>query len=139
VRNGEAILIDVRSTRSGPIAADLASLEVSIAFDFYGPGSTQDSWTKAIDMLYVPDSIDRPPRLVPSHEPEALLWGALRYIRQQASFLVTKPSEYRELLAMYLLRRACFRSEKERPGDEHRRAYALLIAARLVRSLPGER
>ena len=66
VRSGESILIDFRSTRCGPIAADLASLEVSIAFDCYGPGSTQATWKKAIDALYDDGNIDRPPKLGPN-------------------------------------------------------------------------
>jgi hypothetical protein len=139
VRNGESMLIDFRSTRAGPIAADLASLEVSLAFDCYGPGTTQVSWTAAIDGLYSIASIDTPPKPLLSHTSEAWLWGAVRLIRQQASFLTTHPQEYRELLAIYLLRRGCFRVESERSGDDHRRAYALVVGERLLRSLEGER
>lgn len=137
MRNGEAILIDFRSTRTGPITADLAALETSIAFDSYAQGSGKDTWTKTIDDLYTPANIDRPPKPLLSHCSEAGLWGALRHIRQQASFLVTQSHEYRELLTIYLLRRACFRIERDRPGDEHRRAYALVLAERLLRSLAG--
>lgn len=135
VRNGEAILIDFRSTRTGPITADLAALETSIAFDSYAPGSGKDAWTKTIDDLYTPANIDTVPKPLLSHCSEAWLWGAVRHIRQQASFLTTQPHEYREMLALYLVRRGCFRIERERPGDEHRRAYALVLAERLLRSL----
>jgi hypothetical protein len=135
VRNGEAILIDFRSTRIGPVVADLASLEVSIAFDCYGPGSTQATWSKIVDELYGKALVDRAPKPLLNQCAEVWLWNAVRYIRQQASFLATQAHEYREILAMYLLRRACFRVEKERPGDEYRRAYALVTAAKVVRSL----
>ncbi len=135
VRNGEAILIDFRSTRAGPIAADLAALEISIAFDCYAEGSGKDAWTQTIDDLYTPANIDTPPNPLLSHCSEAWLWGAVRHIRQHASFLVTERHEYRELLTIYLLRRASFRIERDRPGDEHRRPYALVVAERLMRSL----
>ena len=137
VRNGEAILIDFRSTRSGPITADLAALETSIAFDRFAHASGSIAWTKVIDDLYTPANIDRPPEPLLSHCSEAWLWGALRHIRQQASFLVTHPHEYRELLTLYLLRRACFRIERDHEGDDYRRAYALVLAERLLRSLAG--
>lgn len=135
VRDGQAILIDFRSTRQGPIAADLASLEVSVAFDSYGKGTTQASWTRAIDDLYDVANIDNPPKPLLSHSCEAWLWSAVRLIRQQASFLRSSASEYRELLAIYLLRRAGFRIEHEREGDGYRRAYALIVGERLLASL----
>lgn len=139
VRNGEAILIDFRSTRTGPIALDFATLEISIAFDRYGAGSSQGSWTKMVDGLYCAASIGAPAAAPVAPCPESWLWRTVQYIRQQAQWLGIGPLEYREVLAVQLLRRACFRVELERPGDEHRRAYAVVLAARLVGSLCGTR
>lgn len=135
VRNGESILIDFRSTRSGPIAADLAALETSIAFDRFPHGSEQAAWAAIVKKLYAPENIDRPPGPLLSHCPEAWLWAAVRNIRQHASFLVTEKHEYRELVALYLLSKACHKPEQDRAGDEHRRSYAVVLGESLIQSL----
>jgi len=131
VRGGDAILIDFNSTRtSGPLVADPASLEVSLACEV-GPAEKDNvGWREVVDKLYDPSYLLRPPPPPNEPAPREWLWSCIRQIRLIGLASQTTDKEYQFALALYLLRRASFRDES--PPDRYRRAYAYVLASRLV-------
>lgn len=134
VRGHDAILIDLAHTKQGPLVADAASLEVGLAFEA-GDDTDDKGWSELMDTLYSRDCLLRPP--VPPREPRARewLWSSIRQIRVVALAEEVSPFEYATALAIYLLRRAMFPADS--PADGFRRAYAYVLAERLISCLGG--
>lgn len=137
VRDGDATLIDFYSTRIGPLVADSASLEVSLAFQAYGGpgGGDAEGWRAFVDRLYQPAHLAACPPPLATPDPRGWLWDCVRHIRRVALASRTSPREYEAVLAFYLFRRATFATESRLPGDGDRRAYALLIAERILEAI----
>jgi hypothetical protein len=138
VRGGDAILIDFASTRLGPLVADAASLEVSLAFEAGAHDEDNEGWRETIDRLYERELIERapPPAIEPSKR--EWLWTAVRQIRLIALAQgVSAPDEYATALAVYLLRRSMYEGQSE--SDEFRRAHAYTVAERILQEMAAKR
>ncbi len=136
VRKDDAILIDFAHARSGPAAADLAQLEVSLAFDTMEGDHQSDDWRLLVDGIYSADGVRA------SFKPGAVAHGpswihrAVAEVRSFASASVTDPDEYMRVLAVYLLRQACYPASQKMPThDEYRRTFAHWLACRLISHL----
>ena len=145
VRNGDAILIDLGSARMGPIAGDPACLEVALAMDvrFSDVGIDPNRWNTDVDRLFACEAFDLPLTPVDAQTPWQHRINAVRKVRTLAQAAQTCPTGYQSAIAMYLLRRAMYAAHdfREQPRrfrqelqaiDAHRRAYALILAERLV-------
>ena len=133
VRGNDAILIDFERVRQGPILADRALFEVSLAFEERS-GDNNDGWFGLIDTLYGQAHFVKapPPPLDPA--PREWLWNCVRQVRAFALADETTPKEYQLITAICLLRYArlpCRNTDTD-VADE-RRAYAYVIAERLMR------
>ena len=129
VRNNDPILIDFYSTRTGPLVADPASLEVSLAFDERAiPECGFQRWTKFIDALFS-DFKTPTPMIQPSRF--EWLWTTIRQIRL-LNLCSMSELEYRVGLIMFLYRYASFNSSALTNTGKDARAYALVIAERLL-------
>jgi hypothetical protein len=135
VRGNDAILIDFQRVRIGPLLADHACLEISLAFNEYS-GDTNEGWTNLMDTLFSEASFAHPPG--PALEPaqREWLWNAVRQIRTIALANQTSLKEYLQLVVISLLR---FARLPERPTDtsvaEERKAYAYVIADKLAKAV----
>jgi hypothetical protein len=131
VRGNDAILIDFQRVRTGPLLADHACLEISLAFNEYS-GDTNEGWTSLIDALFSDASFVHPPG--PALEParREWIWNAVRQIRTIALANQSAPKEYLQVVLISLLR---FARLPARSTDtsiaEERKAYAYVIADRL--------
>ena len=140
VRGGDAILIDLGSVKHGPLSGDLACLETSFAFGNYDDDDdaafNEEAWVASIDQLYDARWFRRvPPRAMGSGV-RVPLFNCARQVRSIALPGQACGSEYISAVAMYLSRRAMH------PGDGpdgFRRAYALVIADRLIGALEDGR
>ena len=132
VRGNEAILIDFERVQTGPLLADHACLEISLAFNEHENDSS-DGWTSLIDTLFSEANFVHPPgpALVPARR--EWLWNAVRQIRTIALANQRSQKEYLQIVAIALLR---FARLPGRPTDtsiaETRKAYAYFIADRLT-------
>lgn len=135
VRNNDAIIIDLANAEMGPMCADLASLDVWLAFQVPPEGhrSTRELWTKVVGSLYEPRGVNRLP--AQEHSDAGLDWllSSVRQIRMISMTVCESETEYATAVALYLLRRASYPSEGE--DDEYRRAYAYWLGSMLVSSL----
>jgi len=136
VRGTDAILIDFAKTRTGPIVADPAALEVSLAFAITSESDDNEGWRKLIDRLYKHAYLRQAPPPAAQPLPREWLWTCVRQIRMFALSMETSGGEYRDALVAYLLRFAMFPAESEK--EEHRRAYAIVIAERLLEEPEAE-
>ena len=145
VRNGDAILIDLGSAREGPIVGDPACLEVALAMDVRSSDLTTDreAWTKDVDMLFDPEGFLRAHLPVEADGPWKHRVNAIRKVRILAGAAQTCATGYQSAVAMYLLRRSMYEAgtfeehteadrDKLREIDGYRRAYAMVLADRLV-------
>lgn len=135
MRGRDAILIDFASVRRGPLVADPASLEVDLVCSSECSNDPY-LWVELMERLYDPARLARlvPPALTPA--PREWLWNAVRRVRAHAlEGMVDGVEAYRQALATYFYRRATFRAEgtgDDKVADEFRRAYALVIAGKLL-------
>ena len=139
VRKEDAIVIDFAHACTGPACADLAHLEVSLAFDTSTDDQQGDDWRRVVAGLYEPDAISA------SLTPGALVQGstwiheAVAEIRALVPASIVDRDEYKRVLAVYLLRQASYPASKKCPEhDEYRRTFAYWLACRLTESLQAE-
>lgn len=137
VRKEDAIVIDFAHAMIGPMSADLASLEVWLAFKVpLDRVVDREGWRQATERLYRPDSIDLAMVGLTLEVTDAQAEPCLREIRFLAQGSTHSAEEYRRVLALYLLRHATFPAEEScREEDEFRRTYAYWLANRLVVAL----
>jgi Ternary complex associated domain 9 len=132
VRGNDAILIDFQRVRTGPLLADHACLEISLAFNEH-EGDSNDGWTKLIDTLFSDTNFVHPPGPPLEPAPREWLWNAVRQIRTIALANQRSQTEYLQIVVISLLR---FARLPRRPTDtsiaEARKAYAYFIADRLA-------
>lgn len=138
VRKSDAIVIDLAHATKGPMSADLASLEVWLAFKVAEDEtlSEQQQWQGDMERLYAPEVVDHMLLDEATGSRPGWLADCLREIRTLAAKSVFTADEYKRVLAIYILRWASFKSfgssEEVRRVDEHRRAYAYWLANRLI-------
>lgn len=139
VRSNDAIIIDLANARSGPLCADLASLEVWLSFQvpqnpLHRPDRT--AWKKTVDELYTFDTVLRPPSNLSVGPGIDWLRSSLRQVRMIAATVCDTNEEYATATALYLLRRAAYPAQQDCiEEDGFRRAYAYWLGARLVNHL----
>lgn len=139
VRKEDSILIDFAHASPGPACADLAHLEVSLAFDGR-PGDEQgETWKQAVMELYTPEAIVASLPQPAAVKKDTWMQAAVAEIRALVPAAVANPAspeEYMRVLAVYLLRHASFRANKGDKGeDEYRRTFAFWLACRLAEHL----
>ena len=137
VRKEDAIVIDFAQAMNGPMCADLASLEVWLAFKVpLDHAVDREAWREATERLYRPEAIDFAMTGLALEVTDGLADSCLREIRLLAQASTHSAEEYRRVLALYLLRHATFPAEDGcREEDEFRRAYAYWLANRLIVAL----
>jgi hypothetical protein len=154
VRHGEAVLIDFYKSDIGPLAADLASLEVAICFsleadtqwDEIKHGSYLQSdrfieWRRHIDSLFVfkPGEFGMVPPLQEQPCVHDWMWSACRQLRLMAHYLEPSEDAYACLLAAYLLRMAMFPDDDNKievsSPDAIVRGYAYYSAERILSAM----
>ena len=137
VRKEDAIVIDFAHAMIGPMSADLASLEVWLAFKVpLDRAVDREVWCQSTERLYRPESVDLAMTGLTLEVANATADPCLREIRLLAQGSTYSAEEYRRVLALYLLRQATFPPEEIcREEDEFRRTYAYWLANRLVVAL----
>jgi hypothetical protein len=143
VRSSDAILIDFEKCEPAPILNDVASLDISVAFDCCY-GALLEEWSNWLAAIYSVESvIDRTER-PPIPHPLEHQWRCIRYLRRFARE-ETRSKEYAVLLALHLLRRSTYKKDTEgKTGDDRsaaiqRLAHALLAAQVLIDALTDGR
>jgi hypothetical protein len=131
VRNSDAILIDFYLTRIGPIAADPASLEATLLFSAVDEEDKYATWRKTVDALFKEEYLEHAPPPAKQPHPREWLWNCVRQIRLVALGMQTSKFEYAAVLGIYSLRCAMFKADY--PEEELRRAYAYVLAERLLK------
>ncbi len=136
VRKQDAIVIDFAHTTTGPMCADLASLEVWLAFKVaHGEAPDNLRWKARIDQLYHPDTLADAWNEAPDQTPGYWLTNCVREIRRIAAARHSL-DEYQRVLSVYLLRHASFPPDEECAiEDEYRRTFAYWLANRMVMQL----
>ena len=136
VRKDDAILIDFAHACTGPASADLAQLEVSLAFDTMEGDEQGEEWRAIVMNLYSAEAIRA------SLQPQAVavsgtwIHEVVAEIRSLACASVTGEDEYMRVLAVYLLRQGCLpESKKLTAQNEYRRTFAYWLACRLTEHL----
>ncbi|TXD63280.1 aminoglycoside phosphotransferase family protein [Ralstonia sp. TCR112] len=129
VRKSDAIIIDFAHAAKGPMCADLASLEVFLAFAIpSGIQIDEPVWRKDMDLLYSPDGLLSIEGVASAAQP--WLVPCLQEIRALAERAAMSTFEYHRVLAVYLLRHASYKGTSD--DDTTRRAYAYWLANRIV-------
>jgi len=134
VRNNDAIIIDLANARIGPLCADVASLEVWLAFQV--PGSIKQIphrsvWTQVVKHLFSPAEVTRSPTLANTDVGLDWLRACVRQTRMIAGVICECDSEYATAVALHLLRRAQY-LDGANEEDEYRRSYAYFLGSQLV-------
>jgi Phosphotransferase enzyme family len=154
VRNGEAVLIDFYKSDIGPLAADLASLEIAICFSIeadtewdekkdgrYADSDRFKEWRRHIDKLFkfVPGEFGMVPPLQEQPCLHGWMWSACRQLRLMAYYIEPDEDAYGFLLSAYLLRMTMFPEDEGKivPGspDFLVRGYAYWCAERILRAI----
>ncbi|EKD96564.1 MAG: Aminoglycoside phosphotransferase [uncultured bacterium] len=149
VRGSDAVIIDFPRCEHGPILLDLATLDVSIAFDstpilikeniyekeIYKKLEEEyekkfKEWLSFVSDIFSIGKILGLPMYKNGHEPLAREWSCIRQIRRLALLDQEDKHEYAICVAIELLRRSMF-------GDENPRVAgcAYYLADRLIKSL----
>jgi len=134
VRNGDSIIIDLANVGIGPLFADLASLEVWLAFEMPRTAlasADEARWQKLVTELFEPGRVLRPPALASRDQTLDWLTGCVRQTRMLAHAVCGSEVEYATAIALYLLRRAQY-VDMSVDGDQHRRAVAYYLASQIV-------
>lgn len=134
VRDNDAIIIDLAKTCSGPLCADLASLDVWLSFEPPSEVPDRSAWLDLVKNLYSPTGLSRPPINEPGDSGMDWLHGSIRKIRMHSA-AICEPVEYQTAIALYLLRRACYPARGNHVEDAFRRAAAYWVGSNLVGSL----
>ncbi len=138
VKGDDAILIDFYSVDgSGPLTADPATLEVSLSFEF-GAGENPDfeKWRVFIDEAYNPVQLLKPLALS-DPIPNEYTW-LRRAIRETRHILIGCDccgEEIQAMIAACLMRIARVLRDDAPPFEIHHRAYALVVAERIIDSM----
>lgn len=139
VRAGDAILIDLGSVQPGPLTGDPACLETFLAFETRTSDDLLEfeQWKKEVDALFNPAKFQHLPPPHFGSDSWALRWNAARKVRILGQPAQACDTEYRTAVAVYLLRRSMFRANEKVlcATDDDRRAYAMVIAERLIESV----
>lgn len=145
VRRHDSIVIDFGSMQDfGPLSADPAFLEVSLAFgtDSADSADTFDEWRRFIDEIFLDGSPANPP--VPSMDHFHFIWlrKALRELRHVVKCCGVSDCEMQLVLCGCMLRFARldpsdFKDKALVSLSEKRRAYALVVADRLLQRIEG--
>lgn len=137
VRKQDAIVIDFAHATTGPMCADLASLEVWLAFKV-PTNDTLDrpQWKKRVEELYRPEIVDEDVKTMLPESSDDFVRTCLLEIRRIAGSSTFGTDEYKRVLAVYLLRHASFPPDECcEAEDEYRRTYAYWLANRMVTAL----
>jgi hypothetical protein len=143
VRGKDAILIDFSAVKNGPITADPITLEVSLIFgtDKDDQSDKWDEWKTFVNEIYSGVPIHQPPSLSTDPGPFSWLYKAIWEIRHVLLGCDCKQEETPAVLAAYLLRFGRLPMDKF-PDDAlsqmalSKQAYAIVIAERIVNSIP---
>ena len=139
VRKEDAIVIDFAHACTGPACADLAHLEVSLAFDPSEGDAQGDTWRGMVMDLYESDAISASLTASAFVQEGTWIHKAVADIRGLVPDSVVDADEYKRVLAVYLLRQASYPPNKRFPEhDEYRRTFAYWLACRLTKSLQAE-
>jgi len=137
VRNCDAILIDLATVEQGPLSADPACLETSLAFERRERDEEKSTalWRECVERLYAPAAFRC--RIAPftGGDVFAHRFNSAREVRAVGLKQQACPTEYESAVAAYLLRRSIYRADDKL--DAFRRAYALVVAERLILSVGG--
>jgi len=134
VRNNDAIIIDLANARDGPLCADVASLEVWLAFQVPSTDKhipNRAVWEMVVKDLFSPVEVTRPPRLASADVGLDWLRGCIRQTRMIAGAICECETEYPTAIALHLLRRAQYLVESDEE-DAYRRGYAYFLGSQLV-------
>lgn len=136
VRKTDAIVIDFAKATHGPMCADLASLEVWLAFQAPPPGESRPerkAWLDSVKAMY---SIDATRFSMSATTESGWIEECVTEIRSNAKKVCYGDDEYDRVLALYLLRHASFPADPECfEEDEYRRTTAYWLANRMVNDL----
>jgi hypothetical protein len=139
VRKDDAIVIDFAHARTGPACADLAHVEVAMAFDLCKQDLQGGDWKQVIEELYSPLAIVASVKDATTVTGTTWVHRAVATVRSLVLGSVHTPEEYMRVLALYLLRHASYPSIKgDEHNDEYRRTFAYWLACRLTESLQAE-
>jgi hypothetical protein len=139
VRNNDAIIIDLANACNGPLCADVASLEVWLAFQVPSAEKqipNREVWMQVVTRLFSPTEVIRPPSLASTDVGLDWLRGCIRQTRMIAGSICECNTEYPTAIALYLLRRAQYPAESEE--DAYRRGVAYFLGSQLVDWLANE-
>lgn len=137
VRKQDAIVIDFAHSTTGPMCADLASLEVWLAFKVLPDEAlNQNQWQERTEELYRPETVDISVGATTIEHTCDWVSACLQEIRYIAGKSTLSTDEYKRVLAVYLLRHASFAPDEGcKVEDEYRRTYAYWLANRMVNAL----
>jgi len=147
VRGDDAILIDFGAVRGkpevgqgAPLCFDVATLEVSLAFQYRGridgPNTfEQPAWEDEIRSLFNLDAILSTPSVGSEPAPDSWLLGCLQRIRAFSIYQQSHPYEYAIALAIALWRYCKFPPERDSDADQGRRVVALILGAEIIEQI----
>lgn len=135
VRDNDAIIIDLAKTQDGPLSADLASLDVWLAFEVPDAVPSRQNWLSLVKDLYCAEGLLRIPADSQIHDEAEWLRGSIRKIRMHAAAACEVNDEYGVAIALYLLRRSCHEARRNVDEDSYRRAAAYWLGSQLVSAL----
>lgn len=132
----EAVLIDFASVNlQTSLMADPAYLELTLVFKDYGAQDDEIEWKRFVDAAYNPENFMAAPAAAIDPRPREWLWNVVRQIRLLALGCQSSPGEYQTAIAFMLLRESAWNPRNETSKQRRRRAYAFVIAERLVKNL----
>ena len=136
VLGAEAVLIDFASvTLQTSLMADPAYLELTLVFQDYGAQDDPHEWKRFVDAAYKPENFIAAPAAAVEPRPREWLWNVVRQIRLFALGCQSSPREYQAAIAFMLLRESAWNPPDDTSKQRHRRAYAYVIAERLMKNL----
>lgn len=140
VRKDDVIVIDFTHAATGPMCADLASLDVWLAFKMVPDSQAgPNAWRAWVDAMYRPETIELNMTGRALDGTEDVVAPCLLEIRQLAKECTASALEYQRVLALYLLRCATFPPDASSGvDDESRRTCAYWLANRLILALTDE-
>ena len=138
VLGSEAVLIDFASvTLQTSLMADPAYLELTLVFKDYGAQDDSVEWQRFVDAVYSPENFAAAPAAAIDPRPREWLWNVVRQIRLFALGCQSSQREYQTAIAFMLLRESAWNPPSDTRKQRQRRAYAYVIAERLVKDLEG--
>lgn len=136
VRKEDAIVIDFAHAGVGPACADLAHLEVALAFDLGDQDLERAEWRRVIEELYSPEAVAASVQDPCAVKGTTWIHEAVARVRSLALDSVLEVEEYMRVLTVYLLRQASYpANKKDADNDEYRRTFAYWLACRLTEHL----